>query len=203
MIVILGAARVERSPGTGSMGQGILSLMHAIVATSEEGAGVVDEPRITQQHSTFSMTCRVEANVTASAETIWDLLTDAGGFPRWNSTVTGIDGQIRDGEKIRVHAPGTDRTFTPRISDFVADAHMTWTGGSAPMFKGVRRFSLRRRPDGSTDFTMEERFSGLMLPLAKRSMPDFGPVFKQYADDLRREAERISSEEYRESAAAS
>ena len=163
----------------------------------------MEEPYIRQAHSTFSMSCRVDANIPASAETIWDLLTDAEGFPRWNSTVTGIDGQIRDGEKIRVHAPGTDRTFTPRISDFVPNAHMTWTGGSAPMFKGVRTFSLRPRPDGSTDFTMEERFSGLMLPLAKRSMPDFGPVFKQYADDLRREAERISSEAYRESAAAS
>ena len=37
---------------------------------------------------------------------------------------------------------------------------------------------------------MEERFSGLMLPLVKGSLPDFGPVFASYANDLRREAER-------------
>jgi hypothetical protein len=37
---------------------------------------------------------------------------------------------------------------------------------------------------------MEERFFGLMLPLVKGSMPDFGPVFAQWAIDLKRESER-------------
>ena len=46
------------------------------------------------------------------------------------------------------------------------------------------------RQDGSTDFVMQEHFSGLMLPLVKRSLPDFRPVFERYAGDLQREAER-------------
>ncbi len=57
------------------------------------------------------------------------------------------------------------------------------------MFKGVRTFELAPRADGSTDFAMEERFSGLMLPFARGSMPDFGPVFERYANDLKRAAE--------------
>ena len=28
---------------------------------------------------------------------------------------------------------------------------------------------------------MQERFSGLMLPLVEGSLPDFGPVFERYA----------------------
>ena len=60
----------------------------------------------------------------------------------------------------------------------------------APTFKGVRTFELNPRTDGSTDFTMEERFSGLVLPLMRGSMPDFGPVFEAYASDLKRAAER-------------
>jgi hypothetical protein len=67
---------------------------------------------------------------------------------------------------------------------------MTWTGGFSPVFKGVRTFELRPRDDGSTQFAMEERFSGLMLPFVKGSMPDFGPVFERYANDLKHEAER-------------
>jgi hypothetical protein len=66
---------------------------------------------------------------------------------------------------------------------------MVWTGGLAPVFKGVRTFQLRPFNDGSTDFTMEERFSGLILPLVKGSLPDFGPIFERYANDLRLEAE--------------
>ena len=45
------------------------------------------EIAFTQVKKTFSMVCRVEINIQAKAETIWDLLTDAKDFPRWNSTV--------------------------------------------------------------------------------------------------------------------
>ena len=48
---------------------------------------------------------------------------------------------------------------------------------------------MRSLNDGSTDFTMEERFSGLMIPLVKGSLPDFGPIFERYANDLKLEAE--------------
>jgi len=137
--------------------------------------------------------CRVEVSIRSSPDRIWALLTNAQDFPRWNSTVTSIDGEIRGGHRIRIHVPGTDRTFTPLISNLVPAAHMTWTGGFAPLFKGVRTFELTPRRDGSTTFVMEERFSGLMMPIAGRAMPDFGPVFERYAADLKREAERTDA----------
>jgi hypothetical protein len=152
----------------------------------------MNEPRITKAQSTFAMSCRVEVNIRAKAERIWSFLTDAKGFPSWNSTVRSVEGHIREGERLRLHAPGTDRTFTPTVSGVVANERMTWTGGFAPMFKGVRTFELKPRSDGSTDFAMEERFSGLVLPLMKGSMPDFGPVFETYATDLKRAAERVA-----------
>jgi len=144
---------------------------------------------ITQSRGVFSMTCGVALNIRAPAAAIWRLLTDANGFPRWNSTVSRVDGQIREGERLRLHVPGTDRTFTPRVSGVVPNERMIWTGGFSPVFKGVRTFELRTRGDGSTDFMMKERFSGLMLPFVKGSMPDFGPVFERYANDLKHEAE--------------
>lgn len=148
-------------------------------------------PHVSQTRRIFSLLCRVEVSIQSPARRIWTLLTDAGNFPRWNSTVTAIDGEIRDGQRIRIHVPGTSRTFTPFISAVVPDRRMTWTGGFAPLFKGVRTFALTPQPGGSTTFTMEERFSGLMLPIVGRTMPDFRPVFERYAADLKEEAERI------------
>ena len=37
---------------------------------------------------------------------------------------------------------------------------------------------------------MKETFSGLMLPMIKGSLPDFGPAFEACAEDLKREAEK-------------
>jgi hypothetical protein len=55
---------------------------------------------------------------------------------------------------------------------------MTWTGGFAPVFKGMRTFVLKPRPDGSTEFAMAEDSSGLVLPLVRGSLPDFGRVLE-------------------------
>src|SRR5262245_17111485 len=151
---------------------------------------VLNRPQVSQTRGTFSLVCRVEVRIQATPVRVWALLTDAPNFPRWNSTITGIDGQIGDGQRIRIHAPGTNRTFTPRISIGVPNGRMTWTGGFAPLFKGVRTFELTPSGVSSTIFVMQERFSGLMLPLIGRSLPDFGPVFERYAHDLKREAER-------------
>jgi hypothetical protein len=69
---------------------------------------------------------------------------------------------------------------------------MTWSDGLPAVFKGVRTFVLKPHDDASTSFVMEEHFSGLMFAFVKRMLPDFRPIFEAYANDLKREAERIA-----------
>ena len=137
------------------------------------------------------MECAITCNIQAPASRIWGLLTDAPGFARWNSTVTSIEGPIALGNKVTIRVPASPkRAFTPKVTRFEPDKEMVWSDGMAPMFKGVRTYTLTSKPDGSTDFSMNEVFSGLMLPMIKGSLPDFGPIFETYAADLKREAER-------------
>jgi hypothetical protein len=150
------------------------------------------DPRFTQASSAFVMTCIVEVNIQADAQVVWSLLTDAKGFARWNSTVTQIEGEIREGERIRLHVPGTSRTFTPTVSGVVPAQRMIWSDGFNPVFKGVRTFELKPGPEGSTDFSMREHFSSFVFALVKGKLPDFRPIFETYAGDLKREAERIA-----------
>ncbi|HEX3773921.1 MAG TPA: hypothetical protein VHV51_05615 [Polyangiaceae bacterium] len=67
---------------------------------------------------------------------------------------------------------------------------MVWSDGFAPMFRGVRSYTLQENTDGTTGFSMREVYSGLMLPMIRGSLPDFGPPFEQFASDLKRAAER-------------
>jgi len=153
----------------------------------------MSELRFTQTNSALSMTCRIETVIRAPTAVVWRLLTDAQGFPRWNSTVTAIEGEIREGERIRIHAPGTKQTFTPRVSDVEPERRMLWSDGVDPIFRGARKFELNPNGVGATEFTMEERFSGVMFALTKSMMPDFRPIFEAYANDLKREAERVAT----------
>ncbi|NUO53572.1 MAG: SRPBCC domain-containing protein [Polyangiaceae bacterium] len=140
--------------------------------------------------STFRMECKVAIKVKAPPSKVWGLLTNAADFPRWNSTVTSIGGDIALGQKLQIKVPISERTFSPKVTELEPEARMVWSDGAAPMFKGVRTFTLRPAADGSTEFEMVEVFSGLMLPMIKGSLPDFGPPFETYAADLKREAER-------------
>jgi hypothetical protein len=136
----------------------------------------------------------VACDINAKPERIWALLTDAAGFPRWNSTVTSIEGKIALGEKLGVRVPlAPKRTFTPKVTAFTPAQGMQWSDGMAPMFKGVRTFTLTQKAGGVTEFKMREEFAGIMLPLIKGSLPDFTPAFEAYATDLKRAAEGSAS----------
>jgi hypothetical protein len=152
----------------------------------------VSDPAFLQRESIITMDCRVRIAIKAPPKVIWELLTDAEGFPRWNSTVTRIEGRIAEGQRLRIHASGTKRIFTPRVSGVLRERRMVWSDGIPLLFKGTRIFALEPHVDGSTEFAMEETFSGLIFALVKRTMPDFRPIFEAYANDLRREAERLA-----------
>jgi uncharacterized protein YndB with AHSA1/START domain len=146
----------------------------------------------TKTASAFRMECAVTINIKASPERIWSLLTNADDFPRWNSTVTSIKGPIAQGTKLELRVPlAPKRVFKPKVTELDASAHrMVWSDGAAPMFKGVRTYTLTKRDDNTTDFAMVEVFRGIMLPMIKGSLPDFAPAFATYADDLKRAAEQ-------------
>ncbi len=70
-------------------------------------------------------------------------------------------------------------------------APMTWSGGMPlGLFKGVRTFTLAPGTDGATRFSVREEYTGPLLPLIWRSMPDLGPSFRQFAVGLKERAER-------------
>jgi len=151
----------------------------------------MSQGKATKTSTTFRMECAVAINIKAAPTKIWGLLTTSKDFPRWNSTVIKVDGEIALGNKLGLTVKSApDRVFKPTVTAFDADKTMVWSDGFAPMFKGVRTYTLTPKGDGTTDFSMVEVFSGLMLPMIKGSLPDFVPVFEQYAADLKREAEK-------------
>jgi hypothetical protein len=131
------------------------------------------------------------ASIEAPPETIWSILTDAPAYAEWDSGVERVEGSIAPGEKIKVVSeanPG--RAFPVKVTAFEPARAMTWSGGMPlGLFKGVRTFALT--PDGTTTrFTMREEYSGPMLGLIWRSMPDLGPSFEQFARGLKQRAEQ-------------
>ena len=147
--------------------------------------------KATSSQSTFSRVCSVTTNIHAKPEVIWGLLTNAANMPKWNSTVISVEGRIALGEKIALKSiSDSKRTFNLKISEFNPPTKLVWGDGAAPMFKGVRTYTLTPKADGTTDFNMTEVITGLLLLMIGGSLPDFKPTFEQYAADLKCEAEK-------------
>jgi hypothetical protein len=131
------------------------------------------------------------ATIAADPDAIWSILTDAPGYADWDSGVRRVEGKVAPGERLKVTSEvDPKRAYPVRITRFEPGRAMAWTGGiPLGLMKGVRTFSLAPE-DGATRFTMREEFSGPMLPLIWRSMPDLQPSFDKFAAGLKARAER-------------
>ena len=131
------------------------------------------------------------STIEASPDAVWAILTDAPAYAAWDSGVERVEGRIARGEKITVVSeanPG--RAFPVKVTEFTPGQKMTWSGGMPlGLFKGVRTFTLSPQGDGTTKFIVREEYTGPLLPLIWRSMPDLGPSFEQFARGLKQRAE--------------
>lgn len=138
------------------------------------------------------MEFRASATINAEADRIWAILTDAPGYPAWDPGVERIEGRIAAGQKITAYTKrDPKRPFPAIVSVFEPGRRMVWRGGlPLGLFTGVRTFALEPAGDGATRFALSEVFSGPLLPLFRRSIPDLTPTFEAFAAGLKARAER-------------
>lgn len=134
---------------------------------------------------TFSRATSVQIDIQADTATIWNLLTNATDFPRWNSTVLSIEGNIKKGEKIKLKSYlDPNRTFKIKIKEMLAEQKMVWGD-----MMGTRTFTLTKLANGVVAFRMHEKIDGPFFPLFASKIPSFDESFERYAADLKKEAE--------------
>ncbi|MFT6867592.1 MAG: hypothetical protein ACJA08_002435 [Cyclobacteriaceae bacterium] len=140
--------------------------------------------------TTFHRETSISTNIEADATIIWALLTNASDYPRWNSTVTSIEGDIALGEKIRLKSILDEkRTFKLKVKEFEPEEKLVWGDG-----QGERVYTITKNGNGAVIFSMTERIGGLMFPLYAKMIPPFDETFELFAIDLKKESELIQND---------
>jgi uncharacterized protein YndB with AHSA1/START domain len=131
------------------------------------------------------------STIAAPPEQVWAVLADGGSWASWDSGVTGVSGRIAAGEKVTVRSevsPG--RAFPVKVTAFEPSRRLEFTGGMPlGLFRGVRTYTLTPDGGGGTLFRMREEYTGPLLGLIWRSMPDLQPSFDRFAAGLKRRVE--------------
>jgi hypothetical protein len=136
------------------------------------------------------MEYQASTTIDAPPERVWAVLTDTGKWPEWDPFCDKIEGSLSLGAKMKAFSklsPG--RAFPLKVTVLEANRKMTWSGGMPlGLFKGERTFTLE--PNGSgTAFTLREVFSGPMLKLIGKSIPDMTEAFQAFAAGLKKRVE--------------
>ena len=131
-----------------------------------------------------------EINIAASPEAVWAVLVDTKNWPKFDPYCDRIEGVAALGQTIKAFttlAPG--RAFPVKVTSFDAPSKMIWTGGMPfGLFTGVRTYTINASRGGSR-FAMTEVFSGPMLGLIGKSLPDMTEPFDAFCKGLKATAE--------------
>jgi uncharacterized protein YndB with AHSA1/START domain len=131
------------------------------------------------------------STIAASAEAVWAVLVDGASWPSWDSGVDAVEGRIAMGETLKIRskaAPG--RAFPVKVTSFDPPARLRFSGDMPlGLFRGVRTYEVSGDAGSQAVFRMREEYSGPMLPLIWRSMPDLGPSFQRFATGLKQRVE--------------
>jgi uncharacterized protein YndB with AHSA1/START domain len=131
------------------------------------------------------------STIASSPEAVWAVLTDGAAWPSWDSGVDAVDGQIAPGATISIRSQAASgRAFPVRVTDFQPPARLRFSGGMPlGLFRGVRTCDVSADGHGGTTFHLREEYTGPLLGLIWRSMPDLGPSFDQFARGIKRRVE--------------
>jgi hypothetical protein len=109
-----------------------------------------------------------EITIAASAERVWQVLTDFAAYPTWNPLVPKASGELREGARLRLRLAIGARSIgiKPRLLRVVPNRELAWRG-AAPipsLFRGEHVFEIEPTATG-VRFKQWERFSGILVPL--------------------------------------
>ena len=116
-----------------------------------------------------------EIEIQATADRVWQHLTNLDDFHLWNPFILSAQGIVRLGEKVQIHIKppqGKDLSFQTTIIQVEPDRNLTWRGKLIipGLFDSVHSFTIDPIDNNSVHFSQSEKFSGLIVPLLAKDL---------------------------------
>ncbi len=118
-----------------------------------------------------------EIEIDATPEAIWRILADFARFPEWNPFIREIEGEMKEGSRLRVRLEppgGKGMTFQPVVKRIEINREFRWLGNLIVpgLLDGEHIFEILPADTGKTRFIQRESFRGLLVPLFWKSFEE-------------------------------
>src|SRR5919107_3953597 len=116
-----------------------------------------------------------QIEIDASAERVWDILTDFASYPQWNPFIRRISGALKVGERLEVRLEPPDSrgiTLRPKVLSAEPNRLMRWLGHLLVpgVFDGEHSLAIHPLEVDRVRFVQHEAFKGVLVPLLARSL---------------------------------
>ena len=142
---------------------------------------------------------RTEIDIQATPQRVWSILMDFPSHVEWNPFVRRIEGTPKVGARLKVSIQpkgGKGLTFRPTVLVVIPYQELRWRGRFLlpGVFDGEHYFQIRQLSHESIRFIHGERFSGVLVPLAKSGLESGTRAgFLAMNEALKRRAEPVTS----------
>lgn len=112
---------------------------------------------------------RTTADIHASPDRVWEVLTDFAAYPEWNPFITRARGELEIGERLelRIEPPGgMARTIRPLVIETEPNRELRWVEGwLGGLLDGHHAFTIVAKGENRTHVVHRETFTGLGVPV--------------------------------------
>ena len=108
---------------------------------------------------------KIQVEIQAPPEVVWNLLTDLPGYTRWNPYIYPAQGRIAEGQvlDLEVHATSQTGQIEVKVLSVTPGRVMSW-GGNVLGVSRTLTFTIDDLGSGRSRVTAEELFNGVLLP---------------------------------------
>ncbi len=137
----------------------------------------------------------------APASSVWKVLTDFAGYPKWNPFITRIAGELKLGSRLDADIKFSDRTVTinPTIVGLESERELSWRGriGSG-LFTSEHRLEIRPVTHNRVVLVQTERFTGPVVSIIAKKLDS---TLRKGFEEMNAAVKRIAESSFREDTA--
>lgn len=132
-----------------------------------------------------------EKLINARPSTVWDILTDTSNVAVWESGITAIDGDMRNGGTIRVRTNGNERGgLRMRVQQLPGEV-MRWRA-ALPLGLLHRTFIVILSTEARlTHLRIRHELGGPLSPFAGKTLPATPVVLQTFVEAVGKRAELL------------
>jgi hypothetical protein len=140
-----------------------------------------------------------QIKIEATAERVWEVLTDFSAYPAWNPFIVSAVGTAEVGSTLTLRMQPVEAravTLKPTVLELAPGHRLRWRGRLwiRGIFDANHVFTIESQDDGGVTVSQVEEFTGLLVPFLAGSLDRHTlPAFVKMNDALKVRAEHAKA----------